>query len=308
MRQKILATIDLGSNSFHILISSVIKQKEKFEIKTLYRNKSKVQLRSGLDEQGYLSEKTQKKALKCLASFSDAMKKHKVTDIKILGTYTLRKAQINNQAFLDEAALVVGAPIEVISGEEEARIIYVGASNMAKLNHMQTLIVDIGGGSTELVIGKGSHILELKSIDMGCVSMQDAFFSDNKLTLSNFVCAISYAKSMLKPLVKKYHNIGWDVALGASGTIRSVASIMKELKWSNGDISQEGLDGICAKLIKLKLVNEISLPGLRVDRENILPGGFCILYAIFDMFNLKAMQQSKGALREGMLYEMLEQP
>ncbi|TNF65342.1 MAG: Ppx/GppA family phosphatase [Gammaproteobacteria bacterium] len=307
MHEKILATIDLGSNSFHMLISSVIGTSGSYQIKTLYRNKYKVQLRSGLDNEGHLSTEVQGKALECLGNFSESIKKYAVTDIKALGTYTLRKAQANNQAFLMKASNVLGAEIEVISGLEEARLIYVGASKMANLDKEQALIIDIGGGSTELVIGKGRDIIELESLEVGCVSVQDQFFSDNKLSLSNFVSAITYTKEVLKPIIKTYKQIGWQRTLGASGTIRSIASVMKALHWNQGEISKSGLDGICAKLIELKVVDAISLPGLRVDRENILPGGFCVLYAIFDLLNIDLMYQSNGALREGMLFEMVDE-
>ncbi|MCF6765514.1 Ppx/GppA family phosphatase [Thiotrichales bacterium 19S3-7] len=307
MHEKIVATIDLGSNSFHMLISSVSGISGNYQIKTLYRNKYKVQLRSGLDAKGNLSEKVQHKALECLAKFSESMLKYNVTDIKALGTYTLRKAQAYNQEFLAEASKVLGQKIEVISGLEEARLIYVGASKMANLETEQALIVDIGGGSTELVIGRGCDILELESLEMGCVSIQDQFFSDGKLSLSNFSSAIAYAKEVLQPIVKRYNSIGWQQTLGASGTIRSIASIMKAMHWSQGEISQLLLDGVCTKLMELKDVDSISLPGLRIDRENILPGGFCVLYAIFDLMDIDLMHQSNGALREGMLYEIVDE-
>lgn len=304
MSNRVIATIDLGSNSFHLLISKIENKTDAIKI---HRSKQKVQLRSGLTETNDLSQSAKNRALNCLKQFREKIIEHKVTEIKILGTYTLRKAEKQISLFLEEASKTIGARIEVISGEEEARLIYVGASKMAKFDNKQVLIVDIGGGSTELIIGKGSQIFKLSSLEMGCVSIQDRFFSDGNLNEINFNAAISYAKGLLMPIFKDYKSISWQEALGASGTIRSIASVIRNTYEQPKMITKHYLDRLKNDLIKLKKVNAISFKGLRSDRENILPGGFCVLYAIFELFDINSMYESQGALREGMLFEAINQ-
>jgi exopolyphosphatase/guanosine-5'-triphosphate,3'-diphosphate pyrophosphatase len=303
MFDKVIATIDLGSNSFHMLISSV---SETGETKELYRGKSKVQLRSGLKVDNSLSKESQQRALDCLSNFSYSLKHYNAEEVKVVGTYTLRKAQGNIDNFLNEAEKILGTKIEIISGEEEARLIYVGALAGVNVEKKKVLIIDIGGGSTELVIGKGQDLKSLASLEVGCVSIQDQCFADGRLTLANFVCGVQTARKVILEIAGQYKQIGWEACVGSSGTIRSVAGLAKANGWSYGEITREVMEQLARSFLEIRNVKNIHFQGLRADRENILPGGFCVLYALFDVLGIKNMVQSSGALREGMLYELIK--
>jgi exopolyphosphatase/guanosine-5'-triphosphate,3'-diphosphate pyrophosphatase len=302
MSSKKVATIDLGSNSFHMLISEVTT---KGDIKELYRGKSKVQLRVGLTENMALTDDAKTRALECLQNFALSIQHYQVDEVKVVGTYTLRKAKENIQDFLSQAEVILNTKIEVISGEEEARLVYVGASSVTQARKKQALIIDIGGGSTELVIGKAQDLKALVSLEMGCVSIQSQFFNDGLLSLSNIAQAITYAHGLIDPVAAEYVQKGWEVVLGSSGTIRSISDLALANNWSDGSITREVLENLAAELLQKKVVADIHFNGLRADRENILAGGFCVLYALFNRLGIKRMLKSDGALREGMLYEIV---
>ena len=296
-----LAGIDLGSNSFHLLIVDVDKDGQR---KTVLRQKQKVQLRAGLNEDLNLSDTVMQRALDCLKMFSDTIEHHQVDQISVKGTYTLRKIQ-NPDQFLKRAETILQHKIDIISGEEEARLIYLGAT-YDNLIESRQLVVDIGGGSTELIVGENHHILELTSLEMGCVSFQNVFFADGKLNDINFDTATAAAKKLLAPIAGKFIQIGWQNVFGSAGTIRSVSNILQAQE--NGKLVEFDLYSLCQirdQLVAIKQVEAIQLPGLREDRENILPGGLSILIAIFDMLNIDKMILAAGGIREGTIIEML---
>jgi exopolyphosphatase/guanosine-5'-triphosphate,3'-diphosphate pyrophosphatase len=299
---QIVATIDLGSNSFHMLISQTDGSGG---LKDLYAGKSKVQLRSGLKEDGSLTKEAQTRALDCLRNFSYSIEHYQAKKLKVVGTYTLRKSKEKISDFLKEAEKILGTPIEVISGEEEARLIYVGASAGIKMGKKNTFIIDIGGGSTELVIGKGSDLKSLVSLEMGCVSMQDSFFADNRLTLAHFSEAIEHAKQLIEPVAVEYKQLGWEACFGASGTIKSISDLLKINNITDGEITRDGLEAAARLIMEKRNVKNIHFPGIRSDREDILAGGFCVLYALFDSLDILSMHVSAGALREGIMYELV---
>lgn len=293
-----LATIDLGSNSFHMMIVEVNDRRQH---KVIARQKQKVQLRAGLQQNGELDLDSQQRALKCFERFSKLILDHQVQHVDIVGTYTLRIAKGLDQ-FLQQAHEVLGHPIRIISGEEEARLIYVGASCGRELIKRH-LIIDIGGGSTELIIGEDSKILALASLEMGCVSFQQQFFADDLMTDANFANAISAAKQCLQAVAQQYSSLGWSICLGTSGTVQAINSIFTK----RGDaLTLPNLRQLQQDLVKMHQVNAISLPGLRADRQNILAGGLSVLIAIFQMFSIEQMQLSKGAVREGVLFELIQ--
>lgn len=292
-----IATIDLGSNSFHMLIVEV-NERQKFRVLT--RQKQKVQLRAGVTEAGFLDHSAQERAFKCFERFAKQIRLHEVAHVDVVGTYTLRMAKEIDD-FLAKAHDILGHPIRVISGEEEARLIYVGASTGRHLEDKH-LIIDIGGGSTELIIGENSQILALASTDMGCVSFQQRFFSDGLITEQGFKSAIEAAKSLLAPIREQFINESWSRCLGTSGTVQAIHSI---LKVRNETITLENLHQIRLQLLELGQVDQIRFEGLRSDRENILAGGLSVLIGIFESFSIDSMQLSKGAVREGVLHELI---
>lgn len=298
---KIVATVDLGSNSFHMLISEI---KADGEVVTLSKQKQKVQLRLGLNKNLTITKEVQEKAIRCLEFFSEEIKKYDVQHISAVGTYTLRKAKKRTRAFKKQLDKALGSKIEIVSGAEEARLVYVGArdSHDPKL---KTMVIDIGGGSTELVIGRGNKILLARSLDMGCVGDQKDCFADDKLDFKNFHKAVFNAKKMLEPILAKYKKLGWNNVLGSSGTIIAVADICLQMT-GKAVITKGFLDELIMAMIDRGVVGEISFKGLREDRESVLAGGVAILYAIFDSLNIAEMNISNGAVREGMLYELVK--
>ncbi|MFZ9035437.1 MAG: Ppx/GppA family phosphatase [Francisellaceae bacterium] len=300
MMTRIIATIDLGSNSFHMLISAL---DEAGDLTMLYKDKYKVQLRAGLTERLELTADSQARALAALRHFAKAIKTHSVTDVKVIGTYTLRKAKDNIGEFLAQIQDILGVTVEVISGQEEARLVYVGASTESAKG-CQSLVVDIGGGSTELVIGVDQKIKQSVSLEMGCVSMQRDFFADDRLCLANFSRAIAHAQSLILPYRERFLQTGWQQVLGSSGTIRAIGEMI------DGDteerpIMTDDLEALALKLLLAGEIKNIKLKGMRDDRINIIAGGFSVLYALFDSLGISQMQRSNGALREGMLYEFV---
>lgn len=298
---KIVATVDLGSNSFHMLISEI---KPDGEVVTLSKQKQKVQLRAGLNNNLTISKGAQERAIECLEFFAQEIQKYKVEHVKAVGTYTLRKAKNNIKGFKKKLDKALGTKIKIISGPEEARLVYVGARD----NHdakQKTLVIDIGGGSTELVIGRGDKILIARSLDMGCVGMQKDYFSNEKLDFANFYAATAMAKETLSPILSKYKRISWSNVLGSSGTIIAVVGICQEI---TGDciVTREFLNNLITMMMDKREVEHIRFEGLREDRESVLAGGVAILYAIFDCLGISEMKLSNGAVREGMLYELVK--
>ena len=297
---KNIAIIDLGSSSFHLLIVQVDKRQC---IKTLARHKFKAQLRLGVDAAGNLTEAVQQQALQYLAEFAGQLQAYAVDHVKAVGTYTLRSIK-NSKAFLQQAHDVLGFPIEIISGDEEARLVYVGAT-AKRISQKQTLVIDIGGGSTELVVGKGREILLSTSLDMGCVSMLQHFFTSGKLTAKVFEQATAAAADVLEPVKEIFVQRGWQACVGYSGTLQMISNIMQAGGLSKGSIDLKGLEWIQDKLITFKHLDEIVLPGLRADRANLLPGGLAILLALFKELNIAKLTLSQGGVREGLLFEVL---
>ena len=298
---KIVATVDLGSNSFHMLISEI---KADGDVVTLSKQKQKVQLRAGLNKNLTITLEAQEKAIRCLESFAEEIKKYDVEHINAVGTYTLRKAKNKIRTFKRQLDIALGVKIKVISGDEEARLVYVGARD-GHDPKQKTLVIDIGGGSTELVIGRGNKILITRSLDMGCVGTQKDCFSNDMLDFRNFYDAVSKAKEILKPIFAKYKKIGWDNALGSSGTIIAVADICTQMTGS-AVITKNFLNELILRMISKYSVEDINFEGLRQDRESVLAGGVAILYAIFDILDITQMTLSNGAVREGLLYELVK--
>lgn len=299
---KIFATIDLGSNSFHLLIVKVDSQLRR---RIVLRRKQKVQLRAGLDDQGNLTEIMQTQALACLSEFASDIKRCKVQHVSAVGTYTFRKIETGNQ-FLRLAQTSLGHPIRIVSGEEEARLIYVGAMSQKQLA-ARHLVIDIGGGSTELIIGEHGDMLGLASLEMGCVSFQKHYFADERLNETNLCNAIEGAKQLIAPIKMQFLRLGWEVSVGSSGTIKTIASILREAGWKNGKITLAGLRYLYNQLLDSNTVSEINLPGLRADRVNVLAGGLAILMALFIELEIQELQLSKGAIREGILQELIRE-
>lgn len=298
---NVLAAIDLGSNSFHMIISRL--RDGHFQV--VDRLREMVQLRAGLDEEGYLSKQAQERAIACLERFGERITNLPAANVRIVGTNTLRVAK-NSQTFLRKARLALNYPIEIIEGEEEARLIYLGVAHSLAFDNSRRLVMDIGGGSTEFIIGEGFEGLKRESLEMGCVSFSQQFFPNGWVSSEKMKRALITAGTRLRDIQRPYRNMGWQYAIGASGTIRCVANIVKENGWSDdGVITPDSLDKLIEAIVAVDHVGELKLNGLSDERKSVLPGGVAVLKASFERLNIDKMIVSDGALREGLLYDLL---
>ncbi|MDJ0624307.1 MAG: exopolyphosphatase [Desulfocapsaceae bacterium] len=295
-----LAAIDLGSNSFHLIVARI----EDGHIHILDKLKEMVRLGGGLDKKGRLTEEAKVRALSCLDRFAERVQKLPQGSVAAVGTNTLRQAK-NSRHFLQSASEVLGHQISIIGGKEEARLVYLGVSHSLVTENGKRLVMDIGGGSTELIIGEGFEPLHLSSLEMGCVSMSRAFFRKGKLSKKNWEKANIAAHIELRPVRRHFRKVGWNSATGASGTIKAVGSIVKALGLETYDITLESLYEIRKRMTAAGHIENLDLPGLDRDRQPVFAGGLAILIATFEALQIKTMQVSEGALREGLLYERL---
>ena len=295
-----VAAIDLGSNSFHMIVCKV----EKGKLRTIDRLKEMVRLASGLDKQRNLNEATQKKALACLERFGERIRDFPKGSVRIVGTNTLRTAK-NSKQFIAKAEKALGHPIEIIAGIEEARLIYQGVANSLGSNADTRFVMDIGGGSTEYIIGSGDTTSAKESLNMGCVTVSNLFFNKGKLSKSAFKKASIFAQRRLSAHRKTFSHKNWDEAIGASGSLRSIHKVLIATQWSNNGITLKGLEKLVEHIVSCKHVDELNLPELDKDRLPVFVGGVAIIYATFLKLGIKQMTLSDGALREGLVHDLL---
>ncbi|MFQ2585177.1 exopolyphosphatase [Aeromonas caviae] len=300
MDNSLYAAVDLGSNSFHMVIARLTEGR----MQIIDRIKERVRLAEGMDEQRRMSQEAMARGLDCLALFAERLTNIKPDQIRIAGTYTLRRAS-NARDFVREAAKVLNHPIEIISGQEEARLIYQGVAHTQHIEG-QVLVVDIGGGSTELIIGEGFSPLALTSRKMGCVSFTQSFFGNGKLGEKAFNAAVLEAQHQLAPIINQYRKLGWQSCLGSSGSIRTVRDVLQGEEWTDGAITLAGLERLKEEMLKHKRVDQLKLVGLTEERQGVFAAAVAILLGLFTSLPIERMEYSDGALREGLLYEFEE--
>lgn len=295
---SLYATIDLGSNSFHMLVVREVAG----SIQTLSRIKRKVRLAAGLSSDNTLSAEAMERGWQCLRLFAERLQDIPPAQIRVVATATLRLA-VNAGEFLDKAREILGCPVQVISGEEEARLIYQGVAHTTG-GADQRLVVDIGGASTELVTGTGAQTTSLFSLSMGCVTWLERYFADRSLTKENFDLAETAAREVLRPIadVLRYH--GWKVCVGASGTVQALQEIMMA-QGMDERITLAKLQQLKQRAIQCGRLEELEIEGLTLERALVFPSGLAILMAIFSELNIQCMTLAGGALREGLVYGML---
>lgn len=295
-----VAALDLGSNSFHLVVAHY----ENGEITIIDRLREMVRLGAGLDKNNILSLEAKARALACLARFGQRLKELPRDSVRVVATNALRQAQ-HCADFLDAAEDLLGHPIEIIAGREEARLIYFGVANGVAADDNSRIVFDIGGGSTEIILGKGFNPIQRESIEIGCVSLSRKFFSKGKITRKRFKKAELHAELALQPIVKSYLEHGWITAIGCSGTIKAIRAIVQAQGWSDQGITRESVNQLKEHIIQLGDINNFTLPGLSEDRIPVLPGGLAVLSALFDLFQLSQLNVSDMALREGVLYDLI---
>lgn len=295
-----VAALDLGSNSFHMIVARFQGQR----LMIIDRLKDMVRLAAGLDPSHCLSEAAMEHGLASLSRMRQRIRELPDEQVRIVGTNTLRKAH-NGEAFTSRASDILGHEVEIISGREEARLIYLGVSHSLEDDCERRLVVDIGGGSTELILGRQFQPEVMDSLYMGCVSMSERHFPGGRITAAGMKAARLEALHELEPLLGRYRQHGWDVAIGASGTILAIQDVVAAQGWGESAISAEALERLCQSLIKAGDSNQLDLPGLPDKRAPVFPGGVAILAAIFEALQIDRMRTASGALREGLLWDLL---
>ncbi len=296
----LLAALDLGSNSFHMVVARHVLG----QLRVVDRLRETVRLAEGLDGSGGLRANVQARALDCLSRFGQRIRTLPPHCVRVVATNTVRQLR-DPGAFLLPAEAALGHPIEIISGREEARLVYLGVAHASPPTGKRRLVIDIGGGSTEFIIGEGYDPLERESLQMGCVASTRRFFENGKLGRKRWKDALTEVSAEFQQFMRTYRERGWDDAIGSSGTIKSVSEILAAMKLTRGVITDDGLAALCERLLEFERIEDIDLPGLSEDRRPVIAGGLLVLQAAFNELGLKRMQASKSALREGVLYDML---
>jgi exopolyphosphatase/guanosine-5'-triphosphate,3'-diphosphate pyrophosphatase len=292
-----VGSVDLGSNSFHMIIAQLQDQ----ELHIVDRLRDPVCLADGLDEKDRLSDESQERAVAALARFSQRLREIPPGYVRAVGTNTLRRASdaSNVRARFEQA---LGRPIEVISGQEEARLVYLGVSG-SDFSEARRLVVDIGGGSTEVILGEGSEVLLSHSLFMGCVKSTRSHFADGAITREQFRTAEIEARLELRSIETRLCAAGWECAVGSSGTIAAVEQWLR----NEGEtlITLPGLKRLRKSMIRTGWIRDLKIEGVRGDRARVLPGGVAILIALFRSLEIESMASTTGALREGVLYDLV---
>ncbi len=301
MTPEDVAAIDLGSNSFHMIVARIAND----HVQVLDRLREMVQLAAGLDDKNRLSEESQRRALACLARFGQRLRHIPPAQLRIVGTNTLRQAR-NSAEFLVRAEEVLGHNVEIIGGQEEARLIYLGVAHSVADAPGRRLVLDIGGGSTELIVGEKFQPLHLTSLKMGCVSLSRACFDDGKITESRLREAELRVQLRLEPVREEYLELGWQIVTGASGSIKAIQDVVAREGWSREGLTLEALRRLRTALLDAGQVAAVaSRWQLEPARAKVFAGGFVVLHGLCEALKVERMEVSEGALREGVIYDLL---
>ncbi len=295
-----LAALDLGSNSFHLVVANYSNGR----IGVVDKIKETVRLADGLNDSGEISAEAMERAVDCLTRFGQRLRTIPADQVRVVGTNTLRKAK-NSDKFLKRARKALNHNIEIISGHEEARMIFMGVSRALDDSHKRRLVIDIGGGSTELILGKRFKPTVMDSLYMGCVSVSASCFPKGKLSADNYALAVNTARRELESVQAIYRQQGWDTAIGASGTMHAVQSVLAAMDISQRGITLDGVKQLRDHMLAAGTIDNLALPGLSKDRAAVLPGGLAIIHALLGELKIDHLRISDGALREGLLFEMI---
>ena len=297
----LLAAIDLGSNSFHMVVARYTLG----QLRIVDRLREMVRLAEGLDGKGGLNAEVRQRSLECLARFGQRIRDIPPQRVRAVATNTVRQLSAP-QTFLVPAETALGHAIEVVSGREEARLVYLGVAHAQPPKPQQLrLVIDIGGGSTECIIGSGFDAIERESLQVGCVASTRRFFGNGKLSKKRWREALTEVAAEFQQFTVAYRTLGWHEALGSSGTNKAIGDICAAMKLTKGAVTAEALPIVRDRLLQAERIEDIDLPGLSDERRPIIAGGLLVLEAAFEVLGLQRMAVSKAALREGVLYDML---
>ncbi|MEJ2237412.1 MAG: Ppx/GppA phosphatase family protein [Gemmatimonadales bacterium] len=296
----LFAAVDIGSNSFHLIVARF----EHGQLQVIDRLREMVRLASGLDDDGKLVDDARDRALECLARFGERLSGIPGDHVRALATNTLRRMR-DPRPFLLVAETSLGHSIEIISGHEEARLIHLGVTRDLPLTGVRRLIIDIGGGSTELIVGVGDQAEIMDTVAVGCVSVSEQHFPNGKITRSRFKAAETAVALELRPIRDTYKGAGWEEVVGSSGTNRAIAQVLHESGWTDSGITRPALKKVRQSLIEGGKVSRSGLPGLSDERSAVFPGGVAVLSACLRNLEIAQMSVSDYALREGALYDLI---
>lgn len=296
-----LAAVDLGSNSFRLEIGYL----DHGQIQRTEYLKETVRQGNGLDENRNLSRQAMQRGWDCLARFGERLAGFRKHQVRAVATQTLREAR-NRDEFLTRATEILGFPIDVISGREEARLIYQGVAHLLPQSDERRLVVDIGGRSTELILGQSYAAEAMESFRVGSVAWSMRYFPDGVFSAQAFETAEVAAKAVLDEALNTYVPEAWDVAYGSSGTVGAVGDILLQAGWPQDQVTRAGLDWLLERLLKAQSADRVRLEGMKEDRRAVIGGGVSVLRAVFDLLGIETMQVAQGALRHGALYDLLD--
>ena len=296
----VLAAVDLGSNSFHM----VVARYSHGQLVILDRLREMVRLAAGLGDSGRLDDAAAERALRCLERFGQRLRAMHADSVRVVGTNALRRAK-RKRWFLERARAALGHPIEIISGLEEARLIYSGVAHTSPMSPDKRLVIDIGGGSTEVVIGEGFNPLLLESLSVGCVGLSSSYFDDGRISEKRFERARTAVRLELEPIQEAYRKLGWLQAFGSSGTVRVIGDVIRRLSPDSSRITLDNLRGLADRVIAAGHVDDLDLEDVDAERAPIFPAGLAILLEIVENFGVDRIRVAEGAMREGLLYDLM---
>ncbi len=296
----VLAAVDLGSNSFHLVVARYTHG----QLVVIDRLRESVRLGAGVDDEGRLDREVAARALACLERFGQRLRDMRARDVRVVGTSALRTAR-SKQSFLERARVALGHPIEIVSGMEEARLIYSGVAHTLSVDADRRLVVDIGGGSTEVIIGEGFKPLELTSLHVGCVRLSQKIFGDGRISEKRMRRARLATQVELEPVQQSFVRRGWDKSFGSSGTLRAIGECLKEMDPAATSITTDGLAELQSLLERAGHIRDIRLLAIDDERRAVFPGGVAILAELFSAFDIDEMRVADGALRDGLLHDMV---
>lgn len=296
----VLAAVDLGSNSFHMVVARYTHG----QLAIIDRLREMVRLASGVEENGDIDKDVATRALACLERFGQRLREMEAHSVRVVGTSALRVAR-GKKAFLLRAREALGHPIEIISGVEEARLIYSGVTHTMPAQAGRRLVIDIGGGSTEAIIGEGLVPSDLESLKMGCVAWSERFFPDGRVTSKRMRRARVAARLELEPMQGAFRKRGWEGAAGSSGTIRAIGEALREIDPAATTLTPAGLERVLQHVIEKGATKDLGLKSIDEERRVVFPGGLAILAETFEVLGIEEMRIAEGAMREGLLYDMI---
>jgi len=296
----VLAAVDLGSNSFHMVVARLSHG----QLVILDRLREMVRLAAGLSANGLLDDESEERALRCLERFGQRLRAMNANSVRVVGTNALRRAK-RKRWFLERARTALGHPIEIISGLEEARLIYAGVVHTSPMSPDKRLIIDIGGGSTEVVIGEGFNPLLLESLSVGCVGLSSLHFDGGRITEKRFERARTVVRLELEPIQESYKKLGWQQVFGSSGSVRVIADVLRREDPAEPNVTLENLRKLADRVIAAGDVKDLDMPDVDAERAPVFPAGLAILLEVCENLGVDRLRTADGAMREGLLYDLV---